>query len=124
MCRSARSRLAATSPISRRALEYRPGSLIVLGIPTAAALWFLFARTLPLALGRMAPSSPFRQGIIVTVSVVIMFGYFGLVGLVGYDETSHVLSVLSLCLIPAMLILCWPTRRWMRARMEASKAGG
>jgi len=99
-------------------------ALIVLGIPTAAALWFLFARMLPLALGRMAPSSPFRQGIIVTVSVVIMFGYFGLVGLVGYDETSHVLSVLSLYLIPVMLILCWPTRRWMRARMEASKAAG
>jgi len=102
-------------------LEYRPGSLIVLGIPTAAALWFLFARTLPLALGRMAPSSPFRQGIIVTVSVVIMFGYFGLAGFVGYGEPSHTLSALSLCLIPIMLILCWPSRRWMRIRVEAAR---
>ena len=56
-----------------------------------------------------------------TASVVIMFGYFGLVGIVGYGQTAHVLSLLSLCLIPVMLILCWPTRRWMMARIEASK---
>ena len=30
-------------------------ALVVLGIPTAIAMWFLFTRTLPRALGRMAP---------------------------------------------------------------------
>ena len=30
-------------------------ALVVLGIPTAIAMWFLFARTLPRALGRIAP---------------------------------------------------------------------
>jgi hypothetical protein len=93
--------------------------LLVLGIPTAIAMWFFFARTLPLALGRMARSS-FQRVLIVTLSVVIMFGYFGLVGIEGYGRISHVLSLLSLCLIPVMLLLCWPTRRWMRARIEAS----
>jgi hypothetical protein len=72
-------------------------------------------------LGRIAPDSPFRQGFIVTLSVVIMFGYFGLAGFVGYGEPSHTLSVLSLCLIPIMLIVCRPSRRWMRARVEASR---
>jgi hypothetical protein len=95
--------------------------LVVLGIPTAIAMWFFFARTLPMALGRMA-SSPFQRGLIVTASVVIMFGYFGLVGIEGYGKTSHVLSLLSLCLIPVMLILCWPTRRWMRTRIEAARS--
>jgi hypothetical protein len=93
--------------------------LIVLGIPTATAMWFFFARTLPMALGRITASSS-ERGMIVTVSVAIMFGYFGLSGIEGYGRTSHILSLLSLCLIPVMLILCWPTRRWMRARIEAA----
>jgi hypothetical protein len=101
-----------------------PGvAVVVLGIPTAIAMWYFFARTLPMALGWMAPSSV-QRGLIVTLCVVIMFGYFGLVGIEGYGQTSHALSLLSLCLIPVMLILCWPTRRWMRARIEASRAAG
>ena len=87
-------------------------------------MWFFFALTLPMALGRIAPDSSFRRGFIFTLSVLIMFGYFGLVGIIGYGQISRVLSLLSLCLIPVMLILCWPTHRWMRARMEASKAAG
>jgi hypothetical protein len=91
-------------------------ALVVLGIPTAIAMWFFFARTLPMALGRMAASS-FPRGLIVTLSVVIMFGYFGLVGIEGYGRISHVLSLLSLCLIPVMLVVCWPARRWMASRI-------
>ena len=51
-----------------------------------------------------------------------MFGYFGLAGFMGYGEPSHTLSVLSLGLIPIMLFLCWPSRRWMRARVEAARS--
>jgi hypothetical protein len=96
-------------------------ALVVLGIPTAIAMWFLFTHTLPQALGRLAPDSLSRQAFIVNLSVVIMFGYFGLAGFVGYGEPSHTLSMLSLCVIPIMLIFCWPSRRWMRARVEASR---
>jgi hypothetical protein len=96
-------------------------ALVVLGIPTAIAMWFLFTHTLPQALGRIAPDSPFRRGFVVNLSVVIMFGYFGLAGFIGYGEPSHTLSALSLCLIPIMLILCWPSRRWMRIRVEAAR---
>ena len=76
---------------------------------------------MPITLGRIAPDSPFRQGFIVSLSVVIMFGYFGLAGFVGYGEPSHTLFVLSPCLIPIMLIACRPSRRWMRAQVEASR---
>jgi hypothetical protein len=91
-------------------------ALVVLGIPTTIAMWFFFARTLPMALGRMAPSS-FQRGLIVTLCVVIMFGYFGVVGIEGHGRVSHILSLLSLCLIPVMLIVCWPARRWMASRI-------
>ena len=65
-----------------------------------------FARTLPLALKQLAPHSPFRRGLIVTLSTVIIFGYFGLAGWTGYGATSHALSAASLWLIPVVLILC------------------
>ena len=96
-------------------------ALVVLGTPTALAMWFLYTRTLPQALGRIAPDSSFRRGFIVSLSVVIMFGYFGLAGFVAYGEPSHTLSALSLGLIPILLILCRPSRRWMRTRVEASR---
>jgi hypothetical protein len=92
--------------------------LIVLGVPTATAMYWLFARTIPLALARLAPKSPFRRRLIVTLSVVAIFGYFGLAGWSGYGEISHALSAVSLALIPVALILCWPTRGWMRTRIE------
>jgi hypothetical protein len=92
-------------------------ALIVLGPPTAAVLWYLFTCTLPLVLTRIARGSPARQAIIVTLSVAIMFGFFGLAGWSGYGAASHALSAASLCLVPVMLILCWPTRSWMRVRL-------
>jgi hypothetical protein len=95
-------------------------ALVVLGTPTAAALWYLFMRTLPLALARIAPSSTRRQAVTVTLSVVIMFGVFGLAGWSGYGEISRALSVGSMCLVPLMLILCWPTRKWIRALMASA----
>jgi hypothetical protein len=95
-------------------------ALVVLGTPTAAALWYLFTHTLPLALTCIAQISPRRQAVIVTSSVVIMFGVFGLAGWNGYGEISHVLAAGSVCLVPIMLVLCWPTRKWMRAIMVSA----
>lgn len=92
--------------------------LVILGIPTAIAMWFLFARTLPDMLGRLA--SGFRRCFVVQLSVIVMFGYFGLVGIEGYGTIAHWLSLASLCAIPVMTILCWPTRRWMQARIQGS----
>jgi hypothetical protein len=96
-------------------------ALVVLGIPTALAMVWLFIRTLPQVLARIAPSSAFRHGLVVSLSVVIMFGYFGLAGFAGYDAVSHALSLASLCLIPPMLVICWPTRGWMRAAMARAE---
>lgn len=93
-------------------------ALVVLGIPTAIAMWFFFTRTLPRALGRIAPDSSSRQRFVVKLSIILMFGYFGLAGFVGYGEPSRTLSLASVCLIPVMLILCQPTRRWMQARIR------
>lgn len=91
--------------------------LIVLGTPTALAMWFLFTRSLPEVLGHLA--SGFRRRLVVQFSAIIMFGYFGLVGIEGYGTIAHWLSLLSLCAIPVVTMLCWPTRAWMQSRMQS-----
>jgi len=93
-------------------------ALILFGIPTAVALWWLFGHTLPLALARLAPHSAFRRGLIVTLSVLVVFGFFGLAGWRGYGASSHALSLASLALIPVMLAACWSERRWMLRRWQ------
>ncbi len=44
-----------------------------------------------------------------------------LVGIAGPGLANGTMYLLSLCLIPIMLIVCWPSRRWMRARVEAAR---
>jgi len=80
-------------------------ALVGLGIPTAMALWWLFTRTMPSVCARLAPDAPLRRAFIVTLSVVIVFGFFGLAGWRGYGHVSHALAVMSLCLIPVALFI-------------------
>jgi len=93
-------------------------ALVVLGTPTALAMWFLFTRSLPGALGRLTPHAPSRQRFMVSLSTAAMFGYFGLDGLMGYGPVARTLSVISLGLVPIVTSLCWPSRRWIKARIE------
>jgi hypothetical protein len=92
--------------------------LVVLGIPTAIAMWFLFTRTLPDLLAHLPTA--FRRAFVVQLSAIIMFGYFGIVGLEGYGTIAHWLSLISLLAIPVVATRCWPTRRWMRARIQTT----
>jgi len=44
-----------------------------------------------------------------------------LVSIAGPGLANGAMYLLSLCLIPIMLIVCRPSRRWMRARVEAAR---
>ncbi|MDP9902361.1 hypothetical protein [Variovorax ginsengisoli] len=79
-----------------QALGASPSSiLVVLGIPTLGAMWWLFHRTMPAAMDRLASGSPSRQRTLATVTIAIIFGFFGLAGWAGYGRTSHMLSCAS-----------------------------
>jgi len=93
---------------------------IALGIPTAAAIWHLFARMLPDASLFLFPGEPASQGFLVVLSALIVFGFFGSAGWYGYGAVSHWISVCSLCIaFPATMLCCWPRRgQPMNARRE------
>jgi hypothetical protein len=82
--------------------------VVVLGYPTALAMWHFFTRVLPDGLLVFAPELHAAQVTVVLTCVVLMFGYFGASGYSGYGEVSHVLSGLSIAAIPGIILACWP----------------
>lgn len=82
--------------------------LVVLGVPTLAAMWWLFRRTMPRTMGQWACGSLARRRSFVTLTVAIVFDFFGLAGWAGYGEVSHVLSCASVLIAPVVAALCWP----------------
>lgn len=84
--------------------------LAVLGIPTLAAMWWLFRRTMPQAMRRLACGALNRQRALVALTVAIVFGFFGLAGWAGYGTISHVLSGACMVIAPVVMVLCWPRK--------------
>jgi len=95
-----------------RGLHISPWWIItVLGLPFAVAIGHFFMKLLPDARGFLFASERVLQLALVVVCSFTVFAFFGSAGMQGYGETSHWLSVLSLCaLFPAVLILCWPRK--------------
>jgi len=95
-----------------RGLQISPWWIVaILGIPFAVAIGRFFMKLLPDARGYLFPSRTFSQVVLVAVSSFTVFGFFGSAGMQGYGQTSHWLSVLSVCvLFPLVLILCWPRK--------------
>jgi len=93
----------------RRGLNVSPWLiLVVLGYPTALAIWHFFARILREALPRITHGVKPQQVFTVLTSAFLMFGYFGASGLSGYGEVSQVLSGISALAAPAVALLCSP----------------
>jgi len=82
--------------------------LVLLSLPTLAATWWFFSRTLPMAVICVDPSSLLRRKLLVTLSTAIFFGFFGGAGWSGYGPISHSLSFVSLLWVPVMMAICWP----------------
>jgi hypothetical protein len=88
----------------------------VLGLPFAVAIGHLFMKLLSDARGFLFPSRTLAQVVLVALSSFTVFAFFGSAGMQGYGQTSHRLSVLSVCvLVPVVLILCWPRKTKPRA---------
>jgi hypothetical protein len=86
--------------------------LVVLGIPVALALiHFLFFA--PRAFQWLFPQSPARRMIMVLLTTLALFGFYGAVGWSGYGQAAHVMSAISVYgLLPAFALSgCWQTSR-------------
>jgi len=55
---------------------------------------------------------------LMSVSVVILFCYFGMPGFRAGDDTSFFLSGTSWIIVPGILFVCWPSRDWVKKRIR------
>jgi hypothetical protein len=80
--------------------------LVVFGVPTLIAMIWLFARVIPQTLRQLFPTSKPRQALVAVVTVGVMFGFFGAVGLLEGGPVAHQLSTISInFVLPAGIIL-------------------
>jgi hypothetical protein len=80
--------------------------LLIFGVPTLIAMIWLFLRVVPQTLRQLFPTSMPRQALIMVVTVGVMFGFFGAVGLLEGGPVAHRLSTISVeCVLPAAIII-------------------
>lgn len=80
--------------------------LLIFGVPTLIALVWLFLRVVPQTLRQLFPANTARQAFVAVVTVAVMFGFFGAVGLLEGGPASHRLSMISVeFLLPAAIIV-------------------
>ncbi|MBN8748046.1 MAG: hypothetical protein J0I65_11130 [Variovorax sp.] len=82
-------------------------ALIVLGIPTLSYMGWLFLSTMPKTVEHLRIGCSNRQRALVTVTVSIIFGFFGLAGWANYGTISHVLSCVSASIGAIALVFIW-----------------
>jgi hypothetical protein len=81
--------------------------LVLLGIPTALAIYQFFATLLPQTLRAVFPAQWSRQKAMLAVSAFLIFGFFGGSGFTAEGEVSKVLAGVSVfALFPAVILLC------------------
>ncbi len=97
---------------------------IVLGIPFCIAVWHFFARLLPGAMRFFFPHGRLGQILLLFLSALMFFAFFGIAGLHHYGKVSHWISALSISvLLPLSLLLCWPRRGADRTIQSQVPAG-
>ena len=95
--------------------------LVVFGVPTIIALVWLFAGVIPQTLRQLFPNNKPRQALVAVVTVGVMFGFFGAVGLLEGGPVAHQLSTISVkFVLPAAIILELFAVVMMNARPNAA----
>lgn len=94
---------------------------IIAGNLVALSIWYFFTRTLIKTFIQLRLTTTFSRASLMITCVTILLGYFGIAGFVGYGDLSHLLSGTSLALIPGFIIACWPTRDWVKRRLQLGR---
>ena len=91
----------------QRGLGWSPWTLLLLfGVPTLVAMIWLFLRVVPQTLRQLFPTRTTRQALVTVVTIGVMFGFFGAVGLIEGGPVAYTLSTISVKLVlPAAIIL-------------------
>ncbi|TPG42658.1 hypothetical protein EAH79_01935 [Sphingomonas koreensis] len=102
----------------QRGFGWSPWTLLVIfGVPTLIALIWLFLRVVPQTLRQLFPASTARQALVAVVTVAVMFGFFGAVGLLEGGPVAHRLSMISVeFALPMSIIVALLAVYWMNVR--------
>lgn len=97
---------------------------VVLGYPIAFLIWHFFTSTMIAAFVNWKINSTAMRAALMITCVFVLFGYYsGMVNLLisanimQYGEISFFLSLTSCLLIPGIIIIAWPTRRWVNHQL-------
>lgn len=86
--------------------------------------WQFFSKTLISIYVYDGISSTMARASLMIICVLILFGYCGLAGFVNHGEISHFISATSFLAIPGIIIVLWPTRKWIKEQLKEFKAIG
>lgn len=84
-------------------------------------MWEFFSKTLISIYANVGISSTAGRASLMILCVLILFGYSGLAGFVNHGEISYFLSGTSLLAIPGMIVVLWPTRKWVNRQLQEFK---
>jgi hypothetical protein len=79
--------------------------LVVLGIPTVAAMVWFFAKVVPESLAWLFPSDWAQRFVVAALTAGAMFGFFGAVGLLEGGPISHRLSGISVYVLLPLAVI-------------------
>lgn len=88
------------------------GGLLVIGI------WHFFSNILIELYVRMRLEAVFPKVVILSLFAFLLFGQSGIrMFLYSYGSLATALGWLFCILVPMTIILCWPTRKWLRNKL-------
>lgn len=88
------------------------------GYLVAFMIWQFFTKTLMQLYVNLGISNTIARASLMILCVLILFGYCGLAGLVNHGEISHFISATSFLAIPGIILALWPTRKWVRNKIQ------
>jgi hypothetical protein len=91
---------------------------IFLGYVIAYLFWIFFTKTLYSAYIYLHLRTTLSRASLLIACVIVIFGYFGLAGFIGYGEISSFLSATSVIIIPIIVAICWPAASGISAKKE------
>jgi hypothetical protein len=63
-------------------------------------------------------SSTIARACLMIICVLLLFGYCGLAGFLHHGDISHFISATSFLAIPGVILLLWPTRKWVKEELQ------